>query len=221
MRLIIFDFDGVIADSELVANQVLAEGLSAIGMATTVEESLRLYMGKRWRDCQAAIEERHGAPLPPGFIEQRRDAVTAQLARGMSAVRGVETFIERFSGTPRCIASSSTREWIAAGLEHMGLAHRFEHRFSGHEIERGKPHPDLFLLAASTLGVEPRECIVIEDSATGVTAGLAAGMLTIGLCAGGHIIEGHAEQLKAAGADHVVDGYEAVAAIVGPLVHAR
>jgi HAD superfamily hydrolase (TIGR01509 family) len=221
MRLIIFDFDGVVADSERVANQVLAEGLSAIGMATTVEQSLQLYMGKRWRDCQAAIEERHGAPLPDGFIEQQRDMVISQLERGMTAVPGVEAFIDRFAGTPRCIASSSTQEWIAAGLKHMGLAHRFEHRFSGHDIERGKPHPDLFLLAASTLGVEPHECIVIEDSATGVTAGRAAGMLTIGLCAGGHIIDGHAERLTAAGADHVVGSYEAAAAIVGPLVAGR
>jgi HAD superfamily hydrolase (TIGR01509 family) len=221
MRLIIFDFDGVVADSERVANQVLAAGLSAIGMATTVEESLRFYMGKRWRDCQAAIEERHGAPLPEGFIEQQRNAVIAQLERGMTAVPGVEAFIGRFAGTPRCIASSSTQEWIAAGLKHMGLARHFEHRFSGHDIERGKPHPDLFLLAASTLGVEPHECVVIEDSATGVTAGRAAGMLTIGLCAGGHIIDGHAERLTAAGADHVVDSYEGVAAIVGRLVAGR
>jgi beta-phosphoglucomutase-like phosphatase (HAD superfamily) len=100
----------------------------------------------------------------------------------------------------------------------MGLAHRSEHRFSGHDIARGKPHPDLFLLAASTLGVEPGECIVIEDSPTGVMAGRAAGMLTIGLCAGGHIVDGHAERLKAAGADHVVASYEAVAEIVGPLL---
>jgi HAD superfamily hydrolase (TIGR01509 family) len=218
MRLIIFDFDGVIADSELVANQVLAEGLSGIGMATTVEESLRLYMGKRWRDCEAAIEERHGAALPEGFIDRQRAAVIDQLSRGMQPVPGAKAFIERFQGTPRCIASSSTQEWIAASLDHMGLAHRFEHRFSGHDIERGKPHPDLFLLAAATLGVAPSDCIVIEDSQTGVMAGVAAGMLTIGLCAGGHIIDGHAERLKEAGADHVVASYDAVAGIVGPLL---
>ncbi|MDB5460489.1 MAG: haloacid dehalogenase [Caulobacteraceae bacterium] len=218
MRLIIFDFDGVIADSERVANQVLAEGLSGIGLATTVEDALRLYLGRRWRDCQAAIEERHGAPLPEGFIERQRAAVIEQLSRGMQPVPGARAFIERFQAAPRCIASSSTQEWIAAGLDHMGLAHRFEHRFSGHDIERGKPHPDLFLLAASTLGAAPRDCIVIEDSQTGVMAGVAAGMLTIGLCAGGHIVDGHAERLTAAGADHVVTSYDAVAAIVEPLL---
>jgi HAD superfamily hydrolase (TIGR01509 family) len=218
MRLIIFDFDGVVADSERLANQVLAEGLSAIGMATTVEESLHLYMGKRWRDCEAAIVERHGRPLPDGFIEDQREAVHAQLSAGMTAVPGVETFIQKFAHTPRCIASSSTLEWIGDSLDHMGLAHWFEHRFSGHDIERGKPHPDLFLLAASTMGCAPADCIVIEDSVMGVTAGKAAGMLTIGLLAGSHIIYGHAERLAAAGADHVVASYEDVARIAGPLL---
>ncbi len=217
MRLIIFDFDGVVADSELLANRVLAQGLSAIGMATTIDDSLRLYMGKRWRDCEAAIEERHGAKLPEGFIDAQQAAVYAQLADGMQPVPGVIDFIERFAHVPRCIASSSTQEWIGDSLEAMGLAHRF----SGHEIERGKPHPDLFLLAASTMGVPPSECIVIEDSIMGVTAGKAAGMLTIGLCAGGHIVDGQGEGLRAAGADHVAASYDAVAGIVGPLLASR
>ncbi len=218
MRLIIFDFDGVVADSELVANRVLAEGLSGIGMATTVEESLRFYMGRRWRDCEAAIEERHGQPLPEGFVAQQIANVYAQLDGGMQPVPGAVAFIERFASTPRCIASSSTHDWIGRSLEQMGLAHRFEHRFSGHDIERGKPHPDLFLLAATTLGFAPADCIVIEDSPMGVLAGKAAGMLTIGLCAGGHILDGHAERLAEAGADHVVASYDAVARIVEPLL---
>jgi HAD superfamily hydrolase (TIGR01509 family) len=185
MRLIIFDFDGVVADSELVSNRVLAEGLTGIGMPTTLEDSLRFYMGRRWRDCEAAIEERHGMALPEGFVDRQRAAVLAQSSRDMQAVPGTHAFIERFADVPRCIASSSTQEWIAQSLELIGLSHRFEHRFSGHDIARGKPHPDLFLLAASTLGFAPSDCIVIEDSPTGVLAGKAAGMLTIGLCAGG------------------------------------
>jgi len=221
MRLIIFDFDGVVADSEVVSNRVLAEGLTAIGMPTTLEESLRFYMGRRWRDCEAAIEERHGMALPEGFVDRQRAAVLAQSSRGMQAVPGVHAFIERFADVPRCIASSSTQEWIAQNLELMGLSQRFEHRFSSHDIERGKPHPDLFLLAASTLGFAPSDCIVIEDSPMGVMAGKAAHMLTIGLCAGGHIIDGHAARLMQAGADHVVDGYEGVADIIAPLLTDR
>ncbi len=221
MRLIIFDFDGVVADSELVSNRVLAEGLTGIGMPTTLEEALRFYMGRRWRDCEAAIEERHGRALPEGFVDRQRAAVLAQSSRDMQAVPGAPAFIERFAHVPRCIASSSTQEWIAQNLELMGLSHRFEHRFSGHDIARGKPYPDLFLLAASTLDFAPSDCIVIEDSPMGVVAGKAAGMLTIGLCAGGHIIDGHAVRLREAGADHVVDSYDDVAEIVAPLLTDR
>jgi HAD superfamily hydrolase (TIGR01509 family) len=220
-RLIIFDFDGVIADSELIANEVLAEGLSGIGMPTSTQEAIRLYMGKRWRDCEAAIEALHGAALPAGFVDRQRARVHDRLTSGMQAVPGAAAFIERFADVPRCIASSSTLDWIARSLDLMGLAHRFEHRFSGHDIERGKPHPDLFLLAAATLGAPPSECVVIEDSPSGVLAGKAADMLTIGLCAGGHIIDGHAERLRAAGADHVVSSYGDVAAIVEPLLARR
>jgi HAD superfamily hydrolase (TIGR01509 family) len=220
-RLIIFDFDGVIADSELISNAVLAEGLSGIGMPTSTHEAIRLYMGKRWRDCEAAIEALHGAPLPAGFVDEQRARVHGRLTSGMTAVPGARAFIERFADTPRCIASSSTLDWIARSLELMGLDHRFEHRFSGHDIQRGKPHPDLFLLAAATLGAAPDECIVIEDSPSGVLAGKAAGMLTIGLCAGGHIIDGHAERLVEAGADHVVTSYGEVAALVEPLIAGR
>ena len=217
MRLIIFDFDGVVADSELLANQVLAEGLTRIGMATTTEQAIRLYMGRRWRDCQAAIEERHGARLPEGFVAEQVAEAHARIATSLKPVPGVEAFLQRFAHVPRCIASSSKQESIAVSLDRMGMTHWFEHRFSGNDIERGKPHPDLFLLAAATLGAEASDCVVIEDSPMGVLAGKAAGMLTLGLCAGGHILEGHAERLREAGADHVVGGYDAVAAIVGTL----
>jgi HAD superfamily hydrolase (TIGR01509 family) len=220
MPLIIFDFDGVVADSERLSNQVLAQGLTGIGMATTVEDALHLYMGKRWRDCEAAIVERHGRPLPEGFIEAQRLAVYAQLDAGMTAVPGVQAFLEQFVATPRCIASSSTQDWIARSLALMGLESWFEHRFSGHDIARGKPFPDLFLLAAETLGFAPADCIVIEDSPMGVMAGKAAGMLTIGLLAGGHVVQGHGERLTAAGADHLADSYDKVARIVGPLLAA-
>jgi HAD superfamily hydrolase (TIGR01509 family) len=220
MGLIIFDFDGVVADSEWIANQALAEGLTAIGMPTTVEDCLNLYTGKRWGDCEAAIEARHGAKLPAGFVAQRQADIMVRLAADLKPVPGVEAFLDRFAAVPRCIASSSRVDAIAVCLDIIGLAHRFAHRFSGHDIERGKPHPDLFLLAAATMGAQTQDCIVIEDSVTGVTAGKAAGMLTIGLCAGSHIVDGHAERLEAAGADHVVGGYEDVAAIVGPMLAA-
>jgi HAD superfamily hydrolase (TIGR01509 family) len=217
VRLIIFDFDGVVADSEVLANQVLAEGLTAIGLPTTLEDSMRLYMGRRWGDCVEVIEAQFGGPLPEGFIEQRRERAHERLMQEIAPVAGVQGFLQRFAHVPRCIASSSQLGYIGQCLDLMGLTPWFEHRFSGHDVERGKPHPDLFLKAAATLGAAPGDCVVIEDSPMGVMAGRSAGMLTIGLCAGTHVTDGHGERLTAAGADHVAASYEAVARLLEPM----
>ena len=214
MRLIIFDFDGVVADSELAANRMLAEALTGIGLQTTTDQAIRLYMGRRWADCQPEMEARHGRPLPEGFVAAHIAEVHARLVADVRAVPGVHGFLTRFAHVPRCIASSSKLDYIGQSLERMALAGWFEHRFSGQDVERGKPYPDLFLKAAATLGADPDTCVVIEDSPMGVRAGKAAGMRTIGLCAGGHILDGHAQRLAEAGADHVAAGYDEVARLL-------
>lgn len=214
MQLIIFDFDGVVADSELAANHILAEGLTRIGSPTTAEEAIRLYMGRRWADCVPLMEARLGAPLPEGFVVAQVDETHARVVAEVQAVPGVEAFLQRFAHVPRCIASSSRLDYIGKCLDRMALAAWFEHRFSAHDVARGKPHPDLFLKAAATLGADPSACVVIEDSPMGVRAGKAAGMRTIGLCAGGHILDGHAEGLALAGADQVARSYDEVARLL-------
>jgi HAD superfamily hydrolase (TIGR01509 family) len=213
-QLIIFDFDGVVADSELAANRLLAEALTGIGSATSAEEAIRLYMGRRWADCVPLMESRLGGPLPEGFLAEHAVVADAKVVAEIQPIAGVQGFLERFAHVPRCIASSSRLDYIARCLDRMALGHWFEHRFSAQGMARGKPHPDLFLKAAATLGVEPYACAVIEDSPMGVMAGKAAGMLTIGLCAGGHILDGHAEALVEAGADHVVHSYADVARLL-------
>jgi HAD superfamily hydrolase (TIGR01509 family) len=217
MKLIIFDFDGVVADSERLANQVLAEGLCRIGLATTTEDAMHLYMGRRWADCIPLMEQRRGSPLPGGFLAAQIAEAHARLVADARPVAGVGAFLERFAHAPRCIASSSKLDYIGQSLDRMALAHWFEHRFSGQDVERGKPHPDLFLKAAATLGAEPADCIVIEDSPMGVMAGKAAGMLTIGLCAGGHVGHSHAERLAEAGADMVKASYADLAPSLEPM----
>ena len=214
MQLFIFDFDGVIADSELLANQALAEGLSDVGLPTTTEQALLFYMGRRWADCLPIMEERHGGPLPEGFVSAQVANAHRRIVSEVIAVPGLEEFLSTFAARPRCIASSSTHDYIGRCLDRMSLAHWFEHRFSSHDVQRGKPYPDVFLKAASTMGVDPQNCLVIEDSPAGVKAGKAAGMLTIGLCAGGHILDGHAERLAEAGADTVVSSYGELAELL-------
>ena len=207
-RLIIFDFDGVVADSEILASQVLAEGLTEIGLATTTEDAITSYIGLRFSDCMAAMEQRLGRALPEGFLESKVATIHDRVIAEVEPVVGVLEFIQRYAGVARCIASSSSIDYIGRCLDRMAMTHLFEHRFSGQDVERGKPHPDLFLKAAASLGVPVADCVVIEDSATGVKAGKAADMLTIGLCAGRHALDGHADRLAEAGADIVVPSYE-------------
>jgi HAD superfamily hydrolase (TIGR01509 family) len=216
MTLLIFDFDGVVADSELIANTALARALTGIGLPTSVEESLGRYLGRRWADNEADIVAALGGPLPPGFQDNRRAEVRAVLAAELTEVAGLSAFLAAHPDWARCIASSGTHEWLDLALDIIGLAALFPRRFSGaSDVAHGKPAPDLFLHAAASMGFAPADCIVIEDSVAGVRGGVAAEMRVIGLVAGTHIRDGHADTLRTAGAHAVAANYEEVAALLG------
>lgn len=214
VRLIIFDFDGVVADSEYLAMTVMAEGLCGLGLPTTTDEAVQLYMGKSFADCAVAMEAQLGSPLPDGFLAGRVAEVHRRVVAEVEPVQGLLPFLATFADVTRCIASSSRLDYIDRCLDRMALADRFEHRFSGHDVKRGKPHPDLFLKAAATLDVPPSDCVVIEDSPTGVLAGKAAGMFTFGLCAGRHIRQGHADRLTEVGADRIAESFDQIAEVL-------
>ncbi len=206
--LIIFDYDGVIADSERLNNAVMAELLTEIGLPTTLDDALATYLGKRWLDCETIISERLGAPCPPGVQAEWTRRCHDRARRDLTAVAGFEEFLAE-RREPRCIASSSPPDWIELGLRHFGVHDAFAGPvFSAAvHVSRGKPHPDLFLYAADAMKAAPERTLVIEDSPTGVLAGAAAGMTVIGLCAGGHIRGDHPLRLKQAGAHQVFDSY--------------
>ncbi len=212
---LIFDFDGVIVDSEWIANEVLAEVLTANGMPTSVDDSYDWYMGRQWADNVLAIEERWGTP-PVDLRDQVRAIGRARMDAELSTVSGVIAFIEDLGALPRAIASSSQLEWITSRLDRFELAHHFgEHVFSAAvHVARGKPHPDIYLHAAEVLGAAPQRALVVEDSPIGVAAGVAAGMTVVGLCAGSHIRPGHAELLRDAGAREVVTSYDELRALM-------
>lgn len=213
--LIIFDYDGVVADSEVLSSTILAEQLTALGMPTTLEDVLTRYVGRRWRDNRADVEARHGVACPDDFHIGFGRACHAEAQRSLLPIAGLHEFL---AARPerRCIASSSNLEWLRLGLDRFGLSDDFgPHLYSAaHHVQRGKPHPDVFLHAAKGMGVDPSRALVIEDSEAGVQAGVAAGMTVVGLLAGGHIRDGHAERLRAQGARHVAADYAAVAAFM-------
>lgn len=215
---IIFDFDGVLADSEVPANRALAESLSAIGLPTTFEDSLRDYYGHNWQETQRRIEARLGRALPEDFREVHRVRARSHFAAGFDPVPGAVDFLGVTTHLPRAIASSSNANYIGWALERFEIAHHFAGQVhSADGMERGKPHPDIYLQAAAALGVDPAQCLAIEDSPTGARAAVAAGMQVIGLVAAGHIADpaSHGESLRGVGVHHVAHDYAMVARIAG------
>ena len=175
------------------------------------------YIGLNWRDMCVVIEAEIGRPLPADFRSRSKHAFELRLEE-VTAVAGVEAFLDALPPIPKAVASSSPTQWLRGSLERFGLAHHFGDRlFSAAEhVERGKPHPDIYLHAARALGVRPAEVLVLEDTPTGVRAARAAGMTVVGLCAGLHCGPGHGDGLLEAGADHVAGSYEEVLTLVMP-----
>jgi HAD superfamily hydrolase (TIGR01509 family) len=205
---IIFDFDGTIVDSEPLANQGLSECLTELGFPTTHDEALATYIGLRLIDCIAKAERIHGRKLPDDFASLCRARVGALIDQHLQPVPGAMAFIRDRASEPIAIASSSRVISIERGLARVGLHNIFDGRiFSAADIERGKPHPDIFLKAADGIAAEPRECVVIEDSVLGVQGAVAAGMTVIGLTAGAHCNPAHGQVLRDAGAHTIARSY--------------
>jgi len=211
---ILFDFDGVIADSEVRANQSLAESLTAAGMPATYDECLRAYYGHNWQETERRIVARYGRPLPADFRATHRERARANFMEGFDAVPGAADFLDTLGAMPRAIASSSRAEYIGWALGLFGLGHHFgEHIYSADGWDRGKPHPDIYLAAAKGLDVDPARCLAIEDSPTGARAAIAAGMTVVGFCGAGHIVDrvAHGAMLRDVGVHHVALTFDEVA----------
>jgi HAD superfamily hydrolase (TIGR01509 family) len=216
-QAIIFDFDGVLLESEFEGNRQLAELLTDLGHRTTVEDALEHYVGLSGADFIAAIERRIGASLPAEFHERRLKQAIRALQQGVAAVVGAVEFVQGLpAALPKAVASSSSTRWIRGHLRHLGLADAFgAHVYSGREhVERGKPAPDLYLHAASELGVDIRRSVIIEDSEVGATGALASGATVIGLAAGTHCLDGHADMLRGLGVEHVATSFDEVRALL-------
>jgi HAD superfamily hydrolase (TIGR01509 family) len=200
--LVIFDCDGVLVDSEVIACRAVAETLQAAGHAISAEWVAERFVGVSNRDMYAALERALGA-LPPRFDADMNARAAALFARELKATAGIEAAL-RALATRICVASSSTPAQLARKLEWTGLQPWFAGAvFSAAEVARGKPAPDLFLYAAARLGVAPARALVIEDSLAGIAAGRAAGMTVFGFTGGSHCRAGHGERLAQAGAELV------------------
>ena len=215
---IIFDFDGVMIESEYVGNKQIADYLTAIGHPTSVEDSMNHFMGLSGEAFIGAIERWIGRPLPDDFHRARSMEDARVLAEGIAEVAGAVAFILALPpDLPRAVASSSSLEWITTHLGHLGLREQFGDKvFSGSQhVARGKPAPDLYLHAADALGVDIAKTVIIEDSPVGVKGAVASGATVIGLCAGSHCMPGHAERLRDLGVNHIAGDFVEVARLIG------
>lgn len=191
---IIFDCDGVLIDSEVIA--CLAE----IGITMSAEEIMDRYVGLSATAMFADIELRHARTLPSNFAETLRVRIAAAFETDLRPMAGIEPTLQTLPSRC-CVAPSSAPDRLRHSLSLTGLLQHFEpHVFSAAQVARGKPAPDLFLFAATQMQTPPRTWVVIEDSVTGVTAAIAAGMRVIGSAGGCHCRPGHAERLHTAGA---------------------
>jgi len=173
---VIFDCDGVLVDTELISNTVLAGLLTQAGLPTTLEYCLREYRGRSMQSVMTLATQRHGAPLPDDLDERYYADLKEAFARDGAAIPGVIDALDRIA-LPSCVASSGPHHKMEVTLRRAGLWERFAGRiFSATEVGHGKPAPDLFLHAAREMGFDPATTAVVEDSVPGVQAARAAGM---------------------------------------------
>jgi HAD superfamily hydrolase (TIGR01509 family) len=202
---LIFDCDGVLVDSEVLAGAALAELMTNLGHPLTGPECTRIFGGLNVTGVLAKAEQILGRPVPPDRGEDAGQRLLERFRQELQPVNGVAAAIASLPYR-RCVCSSSAPERLRLSLEVTGLAPLFgEHVFSAAQVQHGKPAPDLFWFAARALGEAPSDAIVIEDSPLGIEAARAAGMHSIGFMGASHVVPDLRERLKVAGADLIVD----------------
>lgn len=209
--LVIFDCDGVLIDSETIYIKAELKFLKQAGLDYNRRDYMKIFTGMPHNTWQKTLAEKAhkdlGKPLDKNFFNALTDHIMEKFETDLIAIPGVQDTISTL-GMKFCVASSTFLESLHWKLNHTGLSEFFEGAvFSGDMVKKGKPEPDLFLHAATTMKMKPENCIVVEDSYNGVLAGKSAGMTVIGFSGGDHCPDGHDDDLKAAGADRVINDF--------------
>ncbi|HEY0302435.1 MAG TPA: HAD family hydrolase [Rhizomicrobium sp.] len=205
---VIFDCDGVLVDSEVLAHEVELAVLAEIGLHYDPHDFIVRFMGRSDKVFFELLDADGQARLGRSIVEEIRGPMNARykqaIAERLVEVPGALGAVRALT-LPKAVASSSTERHLGLKLRKVGHWDHFApHVYSAEHVTHSKPAPDLFLLAAASLGVAPAHCLVIEDSVNGVTAGIAAGMRVWGFSGGGHMTPRIAEHLTQAGAERIV-----------------
>lgn len=220
-ELVIFDCDGTIMDSELLAAECEIEVLTEYGVQMTAKEFSQRFAGTSSEAVKAAMEDELGRSLPDDHIKTVKTKLKEKLWREAKAMPGAHELLDQLD-QPRCVCSNADMEKLKIEMTRGELWDRFRpYVYSAHELENNKrkPEPDIFLHAAKEFEVQPNQCAVVEDSVAGILAAKRAGMRVIGFVGGSHTYQGHADALTEAGAETVVRRLIDVAPIVEAFEH--
>lgn len=213
---IIFNFDGVIADSKRLSTAALVESMIEAGLECTLEDALREFSGRRWRDVLVRLEERMGGEIPESLVSQQYKKLSRKVILEVAMMPGVAAFLAMTRDVPRVIAASSEPIWISQTLARFGLEEHFGGDvYTTATLANDKPDPEIYNLVVANLGIEAERLIAIEDHVAGVAAATAAGVPVVGFVAGSHILPGDAEAMRAAGAQFIAHDFEEVADWIG------
>ncbi|MBH67794.1 MAG: hydrolase [Rhodospirillaceae bacterium] len=201
-HLIIFDCDGVLVDSEGIANRLIAEALTELGILTSAEEALSEFLGGKLTHIKVGLECKLGITLPEDWVNGIYEKQFVEFKKNLKSIPEIEKVLEtiKAAGIPMCVGSNGPPNKMEVSLGVTGLKHYFEGRiFSADHVGIPKPAPDLYLYCAGQMGVKPKNCLVIEDSPRGAKAGVTAGMTVFGYAG-----TGNEEALAEAGCKEVV-----------------
>ncbi len=218
MKLIIFDCDGVLVDSESILVDAEMDFFRTHGIAVSIESYIDQFMGIPLDDWKAKasqlLESNYGAPISQDIFKPLVESVTTRIKDELQPIEGAYQAISSLQQF-KCVASSSSVRSLKSKLTQTGLFDIFDpHIYSTELVDHGKPAPDLFLHAATKLNVLPSDCVVVEDSANGVLAGKRAGMKVIGFTGGGHCPPGHSSSLLSKGADFIATDYSEIVTLL-------
>jgi len=217
--LLVFDCDGVIVDSEIIASAVDAELLAEVGYEITPAEVTRRFAGLTARSIGEAIALETGRPLPEDFFARTKAEIERRLTAQLKPVAGIHEVLDKLDG-PRCVCSNSSSERLRISLDKTRLYDRFQpYIFSAVEVgtREPKPSPNVYRHAIHEFGVEPRTALVIEDSVFGIRAALGAGARVVGFTGGSHTWPGHADLLTEAGAETVINRFADLPAVAAAM----
>jgi len=200
MKQLIFDCDGVLIDSEIIAAKAMVDELNYYEIPITIGQYLTNCTGKTFSGLKTILSDQYQMPLPDNFVQKVTSNMERLKLKQLRPIEGILDLLDNVTHFPKAVVSNSDLGQIQSSLTQVDALHYFgPNIYSSEQVQNPKPSPEIYLFAAENLGVNPKDCLVIEDSISGATAALSADMQVVGLLAGSHIVEGHEDRLRNVG----------------------